>query len=199
MNWEIPDSVKTVETTLVILSAGLLIFLAHLFSALFEKTRVLDVLLLVLIGLLIGPITGVVDRDNLGEVGNVFAIITLVIILFESGLGLTLSSLRQSMGQGVRLTVINFVATLGVVLLICRLVYDMSVLEALILGSIVGGTSSAVVIPMVSKLRVEKTRVRRFYFQNMPLKSYPLKVLCMNARMPQQLDETEREASLTND
>jgi NhaP-type Na+/H+ or K+/H+ antiporter len=166
---------------------------------LFEKTRVLDVLLLVLIGLLIGPITGVVDRDNLGEVGNVFAIITLVIILFESGLGLTLSSLRQSMGQGVRLTVINFVATLGVVLLICRLVYDMSVLEALILGSIVGGTSSAVVIPMVSKLRVEKTRVRRFYFQNMPLKSYPLKVLCMNARMPQQLDETEREASLTND
>ncbi|MBM4461922.1 MAG: hypothetical protein FJ012_01125 [Chloroflexi bacterium] len=143
------------ETTLVILSAGLLIFLAHLFSVLFEKTRVPDVLLLVLIGLVIGPIMGVVDRDDLGDIGNVFAIITLVIILFESGLGLSLSTLRASMGRGVRLTVINFVATLGVVLLICRVVYDMSVLEALILGSIVGGTSSVVVIPMVSKLRLQ--------------------------------------------
>jgi cell volume regulation protein A len=143
------------ETTLVIFSAGLIIFLAHLFSVLFEKTRVPDVLLLLLIGLLIGPVTGTVDQDVLGEVGNVFAIIALVIIVFECGLGLTLSSIRESMGQGVRLSVVNFVGTLLVVLLICRVIFNMSVLEALILGSILGSASPAVAIPLVERLRLQ--------------------------------------------
>jgi len=143
------------ETALVILSFGLLIFLAHLFSVLFEKARVPDVLLLVFVGLIIGPATGLVDPEDIGRVGNIFAVVTLVIILFESGLGLSVSTLRESMGRGIRLTVINFVATLVVVVPLSLLMFHISALEAFILGSIVGGTSSAVVIPTVSKLRLQ--------------------------------------------
>jgi NhaP-type Na+/H+ or K+/H+ antiporter len=144
------------EIALAILAAGFLIFLAHLFSALFDKVRIPDVLILVLIGLLIGPVTGLVSPEALGKVGYVFAMVTLIIILFESGLGLSFSALRESMGRGTRLTVINFVASLAVVVPLSVLVLEMSVLEGFVLGAILGGTSSAVVIPIVSKLRLQQ-------------------------------------------
>ncbi|MFQ6087654.1 MAG: cation:proton antiporter [Candidatus Methanofastidiosia archaeon] len=144
------------EIALVILFVGLLIFLAHWFSALFEKTRVPDVLLLVFIGFLVGPVTELVSPEDFGKVGNVFTIIALVIILFASGLGLSFSSLRESMVPGIRLSLINFVGTVVIVALISIPMFQMSLLEGLILGSILGGTSSAVVIPMVSKLRLQQ-------------------------------------------
>lgn len=145
------------EIAIAILSVGLLIFLAHLFSAIFEKTRVPDVLPLVFIGLLAGPVLGLVPVEAFGKVGNVFTTIALVIILFESGLGLNFSTLRESIGQGIRLTVINFVGTVIAVALISIPMFGMSILEGLMLGSIIGGTSSAIVIPMIHKLNLQQT------------------------------------------
>ncbi|HCJ67237.1 MAG TPA: sodium:proton exchanger [Elusimicrobia bacterium] len=141
---------------IVIVAVGLLVFLAHLFSALFERTRVPDVLPLVLLGFLVGPIFGLVPPEAFGKVGNVFTSIALVVILFQSGLGLNFLTLRESMMPGIKITVVNFMGTTIVVSLFSIFLLGMSVLEGLTLGSILGGTSSAVVIPMVSKLRLQQ-------------------------------------------
>lgn len=143
------------EIAIVIFFVGLLVFLAHLFSALFERIRIPDVLPLVFIGLLIGPILGFVTTDAFGKVGNVFTIIALILILFEGGLYLNFSTLRESMLSGTRLTIINFVGTVVVIMLISISIFDISVLEGLILGAILGGTSSVIVIPLVNKLRLQ--------------------------------------------
>jgi cell volume regulation protein A len=121
-----------------------------------EKTRVPDVLYLVLIGFLLGPITGLVSIEAFGKVGNVFTVVALVIILFDSGLGLSFSTLRECMVPGIKLTVINFAVTVLVLDALFILMFKLSVLESLILGSILGGTSSAVVIPMVSRLHIKQ-------------------------------------------
>ncbi|VVB50807.1 Na(+)/H(+) antiporter 1 [uncultured archaeon] len=144
------------EISTVILFVGLLIFLAHLFSGLFERTRIPDVLPLVFIGLLLGPLFGFITPETFGQVGNVFISITLVVILFESGIGLNFSTLRNSFGGGIKLTVINFVVTSMAVTTIV-IPSGMSILNGLILGAILGGTSSAVVIPIVGKLRLQES------------------------------------------
>ena len=72
----------------IIIALGLLIFFSHLFNELFNKTKIPNVLLLLLIGILVGPIGGVITKDFFGEIGRVFTIITLIVILFESGAGL---------------------------------------------------------------------------------------------------------------
>ena len=138
----------------VILFVGVLIFLAHFFTKLFEKTRVPDVLMLVLIGLFIGPVMKLISLSSFGDVGRVFSIIALIIILFESGLGLTFSNLKESALWGMRLAVLNFAATLVVVTGICMWIYKMPLIEGLILSSILGATSSAVIIPMIDKLTI---------------------------------------------
>ncbi|MBI4346681.1 MAG: cation:proton antiporter [Elusimicrobia bacterium] len=132
-----------------VLLVGLLVFLAHLFAALFEKTRVPDVLPLVVLGVLIGPVLGFLSPAAFGKAGSVFTIIALGVILFESGLNLDFSLLAQALRQGLRLTVLNFVGTTVVVGLAMWASRQSSLLEGLMLGAILGGTSSAVVIPMI--------------------------------------------------
>ena len=69
----------------IVISLGLLIFFSHAFNELFDRTKIPNVLLLLLIGIIVGPIGGIVSKDFFGQLGNVFTTITLIVILFESG------------------------------------------------------------------------------------------------------------------
>ena len=144
---------------LVIIGIGALIFLAHLFAALFERTRIPDVVPLVCLGLIIGPLFGLVAPAAFGKIGGVFTTLALVIILFQGGLGLNFASLRDSVGESARLTFVNFLASAAVAGPLAYALLGLGWLESFMVGSIVGGTSSAVVIPMVAKLKLHD-RVR---------------------------------------
>ena len=53
------------HTGLVIAILGLLIFAAHLFTEIFSRKRIPDVLLLMAIGLVVGPLLGWVKPESL--------------------------------------------------------------------------------------------------------------------------------------
>lgn len=138
----------------VIALVGALIFLAHFFTALFSRTRVPDVLLLTLIGLLIGPVLHLTTPASFGRVGPVFTTITLVLLLFEGGLDLGLDTLRKSLRGTLVLTLVSFAATVLVASLATWRLTHLSFLQSLTLGTIVGGTSPAVVIPLAAQLKM---------------------------------------------
>lgn len=138
----------------IVIVLGLLIFLSHVFNELFEKTKIPNVLLLLLIGIIIGPVSGVVTMDFFGELGNVFTTITLVVILFESGSGLHFREIKKAIGSATLITLLNFVVTIVLTSLISRWLLDVDAMSSVFIGAIVGGTSSAVVIPMVKQLRM---------------------------------------------
>ncbi len=144
------------KTGLTIAILGLLVFAAHLFSEIFSRKRVPDVLLLMIIGLIIGPVFHWVRPSSFGAVGGIFSAVTLVVILFESGTQLGFESLLKSLRGTVRLTVTNFFTTMVVVGLIGWLALKIDPLTSFMLGSIVGGTSSAVVIPMIKQLKISE-------------------------------------------
>ena len=137
---------------MVILGVGVLLFLASLFVALFRRTQVPDVLLLIGLGLLLGPFTQTVTPDAFGRAGHALSTIALTVILFESGLTLRLDALRQSLGATLRMTVLGFAATTTLVAVLGHLALGLPWTLALALGAILGGTSSAVVVPMVREL-----------------------------------------------
>ena len=143
------------NTGLTIAILGLLIFAAHLFTEIFSRKRIPDVLLLMVIGLLIGPVFHWVSPSDLGSVASVFTTITLVIILFESGTQLNFHTLLNSIKGTMKLTLINFFVTMVIVALM-GLIIKVNILTSLMLGAILGGTSSAVVIPMVKQLKISE-------------------------------------------
>ena len=140
----------------VIAFVGILVFLAHLFSSIFSRTRIPDVIMLIIIGICVGPLLGLATPSMFGEVGPVFTTITLIIILFESGLALKLSMLRSSLGGAMVLAPLSFFVTMLVVAGLGIWLADLEILPGFILGAIVGSTSEAVVIPLVRQLRVKE-------------------------------------------
>lgn len=139
----------------VIAFVGILIFLAHLFTSIFSRTRIPDVLLLIIIGICVGPILGLTFPLQFGAVGPVFTTITLIIILFESGIALRLSVLRSALGGAITLAPLSFFLTMAVTTGFALWLTDLELIPAFILGAIVGSTSEAVVIPLVRQLKIQ--------------------------------------------
>lgn len=141
-----------------ILAIGLLVFFAHFLSLLFRKTGLPDVLVLMLAGIALGPAFGIVTPQDFGKVGPLIATIALVVILFEGGTSLSLDVLGRAMRTTCLLTFPGFILTAAVFALIGHFALGLSPLAAALLGLILGGTSSAVIIPMVGALNLsEKT------------------------------------------
>lgn len=144
------------STTILII--GLMLFFAHFLSLQFSKTNIPDVLVLMLVGIVIGPVLGITTPEDFGKIGSLIATIALVVILFEGGTSLNLDVLGKSLGTTGLLAVVSFVLTAVIIASIGYLTLGLSPLAAAILGVTLGNTSSSVVIPMVNSLRLsEKT------------------------------------------
>ena len=144
------------EIAQAIAFVGILVFLAHLFTGIFSRTRIPDVILLIIIGICVGPVLGLASPPLFGAIGPVFTTITLIIILFESGLALKLSMLRSALGGAMVLAPLSFFFTMAVVAGFVIWLTDLELLPAFILGAIVGSTSETVVIPLVRQLRIRE-------------------------------------------
>ena len=153
---QVSTSSSSREIGLTIAIIGLLIFTAHLFSEIFSRKRIPDVLFLIIIGLLIGPVFHWISPESLGNAGSLFSGITLVTILFESGTQLRFSALKDSFMGALKLTALNFVLSAVAVWLVGWFVLDLGPIISMILGCMLGGTASAVVIPIVRQMRMSE-------------------------------------------
>lgn len=147
------------EPALLILTLGTLVFAAHWFAEIFSKKRIPDVLMLMFIGIIIGPLFKIVDADKLSSMGNVFGQLTLVILLFESGTELSFKTLADSIKNTIALTFVNFFFTFIAIGFLGWLALGMNPGISFMLGAALGGSSSAVAIPLVKQISIgEKSK-----------------------------------------
>ena len=147
------------DQALFILILGTLVFAAHWFAEIFSKRRIPDVLLLMFIGIIIGPLLKLIDAEKLSTIGNIFGQLTLVILLFESGTELSFKTLAESIKNTVTLTLVNFVFTFIIIGFLGWLALGMNPGISFMLGAALGGSSSAVAIPLVKQISIgEKSK-----------------------------------------
>ncbi|MBQ3950439.1 MAG: cation:proton antiporter, partial [Bacteroidales bacterium] len=138
---------------------GILIFCAHLFSAFFSRKRVPDVLFLVLIGIVLGPVLRWLTPDMLGGMGALFASVTLVFILVDSGIDMHLDDLRRYWVGVVQVMFYSFLLSMTIAAVTAHFIADTEWMSSFLLGSMVAGTGASIVIPMVRQMKVsDKTR-----------------------------------------
>lgn len=139
------------------------IFLLGAFGeAVFKRTNVPDVVWLIIAGIVIGPATELVTRAQLLSVAPYFAALTLVVVLFEGGSRLNLAELSTAAPRSGLLASLTFLPAVGVVALasmglaaIGWLPEPWSWKHGLLLGSILGGSSSIIIMPAMSQAKVE--------------------------------------------
>jgi NhaP-type Na+/H+ or K+/H+ antiporter len=93
---------------------------------------------------------------DLGSFGNVFTTITFIVILFESGTNLNIYDIRKSIGRATALTVTCFITTLVISSMVIFMLTDLDIMSCIFIGSVVGGTAVAVVIPVVKQLKLRE-------------------------------------------
>lgn len=140
----------------IIISLAALVFLAHLFSALFVKTRMPEVLPLMVLGIILGPVLNLVTQSDFGMVDQVFTRILLIVILFESGLGIKISQIKTNFAQTSKITLISFIIVVAAVTFAAKLILGLNWIYAVILGSILADNSFAIIIPLISKLNISQ-------------------------------------------
>lgn len=141
-------------TPILIILIGFLIFLGHYLAQLFDRTKIPDVVGLLLVGMMLGPVFHLINPTAFGQAGRVFSNVVLVFILFESGLEVRFEQLRSALRGTMGLTTLNFIVTTLVVAILGQLFGGLDFLSSLILGSILGGTSSAVVTTLARKVDI---------------------------------------------
>ena len=139
-------------TSTFVFSVGLIIFAAHFFTALFERTRIPDVLPLIFIGILIGPLFNILSPDDFGYVGPLLSAVALALMLFEGGSHLTLETLKTSLKDCVVLALMTFILTVLISTGTAYYLMGKDLMPALFIGAVLGSISPAVVVPIVRML-----------------------------------------------
>ena len=115
-------------------------------------TRVPDIIVLLLIGVGVGPVMKWVDPRHFDATIRILGMLALILILFEGGLELRLKdAIRYSPG-GILLAFVSYGFTLGLVALIVRQLLHMSWIDGVIVGAVLGSTSAAVVLPAIGQI-----------------------------------------------
>ncbi|MDP6944529.1 MAG: cation:proton antiporter, partial [Myxococcota bacterium] len=123
-----------------------------------KKTQIPDVIWLILLGIVLGPVSGLIDTAALKQEGDaiqLFASITLIIVLFEGGSRLKLGELARVAPRAAFLSFTGFVVTVLSVAVVswlagALLLDDWTFLHGVMLGAIVGGSSSLIVMPSMN-------------------------------------------------
>lgn len=142
------------QTPVIIIIIGLFIFWGHFLTGVFERRSIPDVLGLMFIGILIGPVFHLVDPSSFGKFGSLFSNLVLIFILFESGTDLKIAEVKSSFKESAGITTIGFISTWVTTTVLSMVIFGLPLLTSLFIGAALGGTSSAVVVGLVKKIAV---------------------------------------------
>jgi cell volume regulation protein A len=135
---------------------GILFVIGFIGDYLFKKISFPDILVLLGLGYLSGHVLHIVDPAWVAPASPVIANLSLVIILFNGGLGLEFSQARAAAPRAIALALLGIGASMAAATAFVYYVLDWELMNSLLLGAIVSGTSPAIVMPLIGRTKVTR-------------------------------------------
>jgi cell volume regulation protein A len=142
-------------TAFFALLGGLLV-LAFVANRLFDRTRVPDVVVLMLAGLLLGPGLGLIDPAQLHGITRAFGTLAIILILFEGGLELNIKQTIQHSLGGLLFALLTYLFSFAASALVAWRMLDLPASSALLVGAVLGCTSIAIIMPVLEQIQVRE-------------------------------------------
>ena len=147
--------VEVADTATIFGIATLVIFVGFLGTLLFERTRVPDILVLIALGVVLGPVTGLLSAAELAAITPVFGALALTLILFDGGLELRVHEVVREFGSVSLLIGVSFVVTTFLVAFAYQVFSPGAPLYlGLSLGALLSAVSAPIVIPLLAIMNV---------------------------------------------
>ena len=139
---------------ILLLAASVVIILGVLGEAFFKKTGIPDILFLMVLGIIIGPVLGIIQPEAVLEIVPYFAAVALIIIMFDGGLNLHIGKVLKTAHFAIILVIVGFALSVGIVAGLAHYGLGWEWIDSILLGTIVGGSSSIIVFGLVQKIRI---------------------------------------------
>lgn len=131
---------------------GGLLVLAYLANRFAHRTRVPDVVVLLLCGIALGPGLHWIDADKFPEIARGVGTVALILILFAAGLELDLRRARKQFAAGTVLAVLSYGLTMEGVHLFCMHALHMTRMASLLAGAALACISGSIVLPVLEQM-----------------------------------------------
>jgi len=143
---------------LPLILGGFIIVIGFLSNYLFERTGFPDILLLIILGLLLGPIMGLIASDSIMNLAPYLAALALVFILFDGGMAMNIYRVFSESPRAAVLAFVGFgISVIATTLFMNFIVIpSMPILYSVLFGTIFGGSSSIAIISLASRIKVSE-------------------------------------------
>jgi cell volume regulation protein A len=111
---------------------------------------------LILIGILCGPVLGIFHSYTMSGYAPFVAAIALTYILFDGGMNLNIKQVFSNSPKALLLAVLGFIFSVLGVAAFTIIVFSVPLFYGLLFGSIFGGSSSIVVISLASRIKISE-------------------------------------------
>lgn len=145
---------EIMSAPVLLLASAIIIFLGVAGEAFFKKTGIPDIAFLMILGVVIGPILGIIPTSTVVQVVPYFAAIALILIMFDGGLNLDIRNVIKTAHYALLLSILGFLASIISTALVAFYGLNWGLIESVLLGVMVGGSSSIIVFGLVRRLPI---------------------------------------------
>ena len=135
---------------------GAIIVMGFIARYISERYSISEVILLMLFGIVLGPVLGFVDASPTSPMYQIYPImggLALILILFDGGLSIQVRSLLKTLSRSTIFTVTSFILTV-IVTVLFGFAFHIDLLYSLLMGAILGGTSSISILTMLGDVKL---------------------------------------------
>ena len=146
-----------ISTYLLLIALSAIILIGYLSDTLFRLTRIPEILILMLIGIILVPLGHVIPDKYvsiLRDLVPLFGSIALIIIMFDGGRKIDLSASFSGSGNGLILAILDIIFSMIVVSLFMYYIFSWPFIYGAILGTILGETTATVIIPVATRIKI---------------------------------------------
>jgi len=150
----IPQAHGAPDETLIFGLLGGLLALAFFANRLSRRTRVPDILILMLTGVVVGPIAGWLRAGEFPVFTQYLGTFALILILFEAGTEIRLREELRHFPAGLLFASLSFGASFAAVACVGRWLIGLNGQKALLFGGVLACVSGTIVIPVLQQFGI---------------------------------------------
>ncbi len=147
-----------------LLGVALILLFGYFAEFMFKKVNVPDVLFLILLGFVLGPVLKYVTPEQIEGFAPFFTAFALLFVLFDGAFSIDFRSLAKGFSSSIVVTAFNFFVSTIVIAAVLMLInpliekfigFSFTIPMAFLVGFALSGTSSSFVIPILKQLNVK--------------------------------------------
>lgn len=143
--------------SIVFAAVGLIMILGLVGSYFFKKTMIPDILWLLMLGVMLGPVFNVVDASLFMDLTPFFAAVAIMIILFQGGIQTNIYTLIRQSPRSMLLAALSIVLSMAACGVFALYIFGWPLMNGLLLGAILGGSSSPIIISITQRLPIDES------------------------------------------